>query len=46
MEQPVTTNRELIELESKFADRKLLWNNIEKFNKNSEDWFNNSFKEL
>jgi len=46
MELPVTTNRELIELESKFSDRKLLWTNMEKFNKSSEEWFNNPFKDL
>jgi hypothetical protein len=36
-------NRELDELETKFADRKLLWTNIEKFSKNSGEWFNGNF---
>ncbi len=43
---PITNNRELKDLEEKFTDRKMLWNNIEKFSKNSEEWFVNSFKEL
>jgi hypothetical protein len=46
MDLPQTTNKELIELESKFSDRKLLWTNMEKFYKLSEEWFNNPFKEL
>jgi hypothetical protein len=30
-------------LEEVFGDRKLLWNNIIKFNKNVKEWMNNPF---
>jgi len=36
-------NKELDQLESKYNDRKLLWNNIEKFSRNNEDWFEKPF---
>jgi len=39
-------NRDLIDLEGKFGDRKILWAHVEKFNKLSEDWFKNNFNNL
>ena len=33
-------------MEQKFNDRKLLWTNIEKFSKKSQDWLANQFLSL
>jgi dynein heavy chain len=43
---PVKKNVEFEEMEQKFNDRKLLWTNIEKFAKKSQDWLNNQFVTL
>ncbi len=42
----IKKNIELEDLEQKFNDRKLLWTNIEKFAKKSQDWLNNQFMGL
>ena len=42
----VKKNIELDEMEQKFNDRRLLWTNIEKFAKKSQDWLNNQFMGL
>jgi len=36
-------NRDLNELEACFSDRRLLWNNLEKYSKNIGEWFNGNF---
>ena len=41
-----SNNRELIDLENKYNDRKLLWTNVDKFSKNSELWLNSDFQQL
>jgi hypothetical protein len=42
----VKKNSELEDMEQKFNDRKLLWTNIEKFSKKSQDWLANQFLSL
>jgi hypothetical protein len=42
----VKKNSELEDMEQKFNDRKLLWTNIEKFSKKSQDWLSNQFLSL
>jgi len=46
MELKVKQNHELEDMEQKFNDRKLLWTNVEKFAKKSQEWTNNQFLNL
>ncbi|MHA2024046.1 MAG: dynein heavy chain [Candidatus Thorarchaeota archaeon] len=39
-------NFDLQNLEAKYNDRKLLWNNLEKFSKSKEDWLKSPFRLL
>lgn len=37
------TNKELIDLENKYNDRKLLWSHVDKFAKLYNEWYNGNF---
>ena len=37
-------NKELQDVEAKFNDRKLLWNNVDKFIKNEEAWLKSNIR--
>ena len=39
-------NEDLLRIEEVFADRKLLWNNVIKFQTSYKDWLTQPFKEL
>ena len=46
MELTPPPNKELVELEEKYNDRKTLWTNIEKFARCHEEWFKSPFLSL
>jgi len=36
-------NKELMELQSKFKDRQILWKHIDEYAENYENWYNGNF---
>lgn len=46
MNEPTEVNKELLELEAKFSDRKLLWTHVDKLLKCHEEWYKANIRNL
>ncbi len=43
---PVTKNKDLEDLESKYNDRRMLWQNVSDFNRLKDEWYKGSFDKV